>query len=52
MPTQPMIMSQYEQRVTIVRDIVKSHSKISEKAASEIAVHILQVLDTVPEKLR
>jgi hypothetical protein len=52
MATQPMIMSQYEQRVTIVRDIVKSHSKISEKAASEIAVRILQVLDTVPEKLR
>jgi hypothetical protein len=31
---------------------VKSHSKLSEKAAGEIAVHILQVLDTVPEKLR
>jgi hypothetical protein len=42
----------YEQRVQLVQAIVRNHSTLDDKAASELAVHMLHALDTIPEKLR
>ncbi|SFB25209.1 hypothetical protein SAMN05216266_1075 [Amycolatopsis marina] len=42
----------YEQRVKLVQGIVREHSTLDDAAASELAVHMLHALDTIPEKLR
>jgi hypothetical protein len=46
------IETPYERRLVRVRDAVRQHSKLNEKAAAEIAVHVLHALDTIPEKIR
>jgi hypothetical protein len=45
-------LSQYEARLKTVSDIVREHSKLGNKAASDIATHVLHALDTIPEKVR
>ena len=45
-------VSHYDQRVELVADAIKKHAKLGKKAASELAVHILEVIDHVPEKMR
>lgn len=52
MTTEIRFMSRYQQRVKLVRDIVQAHSQFDDKAASEIAVHVLHALDRIPEKVR
>jgi hypothetical protein len=53
MSTKTIIMlSQYEARLKTVSDIVREHSKLGDKAAGDIAVHVLHALDTIPEKVR
>ncbi|MFI5778952.1 DUF6307 family protein [Nocardia sp. NPDC051570] len=42
----------YEQRVARVRDVVLKYSKLDDNAATELAVHMLHALDTIPEKVR
>ncbi len=43
----------YDVRVDIVKDAIKSHSKkMSDEAAGELAVHVLQALNSIPEKVR
>jgi hypothetical protein len=49
-PTQ--IRSPYDQRIELVKDTIKDHSKLGDKAAGELAVHVLHVLNTIPEKVR
>jgi Family of unknown function (DUF6307) len=49
-PTTPH--SPYVQRLELVRDTIKSHSKLGDKAASELAEHVLHVLNSIPEKVR
>ena len=49
---QPFVPSGYEIRLKMVTDAVKAHSKLGEKAANEVAVHVLHSLDTIPEKVR
>lgn len=44
--------SPYVQRLELVRDTITSHSKLGDKAASELAEHILHVLNSIPEKVR
>ena len=44
--------SPYVQRVELVRDTIMSHSKLGDKAASELAEHVLQALNSIPEKVR
>lgn len=46
------MLTQYERRVKIVQDTVKANSQLDDKAASELAVHVLHALDTIPEKVR
>ncbi len=42
----------YEHRVRRVRDSLREHSKLDDTAATELAVHVLHTLDTIPEKIR
>ena len=44
--------SRYDRRVTLVQAIVQEHSKLNEKKALELAVHMVRALDTIPETLR
>ena len=44
--------SPYVLRLELVRDTIRSHSKLGAKAASELAEHILLALNSIPEKLR
>ncbi|WP_164478570.1 DUF6307 family protein [Mycolicibacterium stellerae] len=42
----------YDVRVDIVKDAIKAHSKLDGDAANELAVHVLQALNSIPEKVR
>ena len=42
----------YVQRVELITDTIKNHSKLGDKAASELAVHVLHALNSIPEKVR
>ncbi|MGW3539342.1 DUF6307 family protein [Nocardia niigatensis] len=42
----------YDRRIQRVRDAVRAHSELDDKAAYELAVHVLHALDTIPENIR
>lgn len=42
----------YELRLELVSDTIRAHSKLGDKAASELAVHVLLALNSIPEKVR
>lgn len=42
----------YDLRVELVKDTITAHSKLGDKAASELAVHVLHALNSIPEKMR
>ncbi len=42
----------YDQRVELVKDTITAHSKLDDKAAAELAVHVLHTLNSIPEKMR
>jgi len=42
----------YENRVALVKDTIMGRSKLDDKAADELAVHVLHALDSIPEKMR
>ena len=44
--------SPYVQRLEPVRDTITSHSKLGDKAASELAEHVLDALNSIPERVR
>jgi Family of unknown function (DUF6307) len=44
--------SPYVLRLELVRDTLMSHSKLGDKAASELAEHVLDALNSIPEKMR
>jgi hypothetical protein len=52
MTTDSTVVTRYDLRLNLVRDVVKAHSKLSEQAASELAARMLHALDTVPELVR
>ena len=45
-------VSLYEQRIRLVASALTQNSKLSEKDASDLAVHVLYALDHIPEKVR
>lgn len=45
-------LSRYDQRVKIVKETLRKHSELSDKAAADLAVNVLDVLDHIPEKMR
>jgi len=42
----------YIQRLELVSDTIRAHSKLGDKAARELAVHVLHALNSIPEKMR
>jgi hypothetical protein len=42
----------YDIRVDMVKDTITAHSKIKGQDASELAVHVLHALNSIPEKVR
>ena len=42
----------YVQRLELVKDTIRTHSKLGDKAAGELAVHVLDALNSIPEKVR
>jgi hypothetical protein len=45
-------ISLYERRVKLVADALAGHSKLDEKTAMKVAVHVLYALDHIPEEVR
>jgi len=45
-------VSVHDQRVRLVAQALTKNSKLSEKAATELAKHALYALDHIPEKVR
>jgi len=46
------IRSPYEQRVDLIKDTITTRSKLGDKAARELAEHVLRALNSIPEKMR
>ena len=46
------LRSPYDLRVELVKDTIRTHSKIGDKAAGELAVRVLYALNSIPEKIR
>jgi hypothetical protein len=44
--------SLYHQRVRLVADAVRRHTKLSEEDALDLAVHVLHTIDHIPDKVR
>jgi len=45
-------VSIHEQRVQLVAQVITKNSKLGDKAATELATHVLYALDHIPEKVR
>lgn len=45
-------MSRDDRRVKLVKDTLRKHSDLSEKVAVNLAGHVLDVLNPIPEKVR
>ena len=52
MTSATLLRSPYDRRVDLVKDAITAHSKLSDKAAAELAVHVLHALNSIPEKIR
>ena len=51
--TSPAVhVSPYERRVQLVTATITERSELTEKAATELAGHVLYALDHIPEKVR
>ena len=44
--------SLYDQRVALVARALTQNSKLEEKAAMDLAAHVLRAIDHIPEKVR
>ena len=42
----------YENRLKLVQDTMTMYSVLDDDAASKLAVHVLDALDSIPEKIR
>ena len=45
-------VSMYDLRVTMVQKALKEHSKLDDKTTFDLAEHVLDALDHIPEKAR
>lgn len=52
MTSPTMLRTPYTHRLELVKDAIKTHSKLGDKAAGELAEHILHTLNSIPEKVR
>ncbi len=46
------IRSPYENRVKLVQDTLTTYSALDQEGAGKLAVEVLRVLDSIPEKVR
>jgi Family of unknown function (DUF6307) len=42
----------YEIRLQLITDTISAHSKLGNDAAGKLAEHVLDVLNSIPEKVR
>ena len=47
-----VFVSRYDQRVALVRDVLKTETGLSESACRALAVRLLRLIDEAPEKIR
>jgi hypothetical protein len=52
MITDSKLRSPYEVRIDLVQETIKAHSPLDDVAARELAVQVLLVLNSIPEKIR
>ncbi|MGV0794358.1 DUF6307 family protein [Mycolicibacterium sp. XJ1819] len=52
MSTPTELRTPYTKRVELVAETIKAHSKLGDKAASELAVQVLHTLNSIPEQIR
>ena len=52
MAVETVYISHYDRRVRLVADALTKNSKITNEAAVELAKHVLNALDHIPEKIR
>ncbi|MGY4653824.1 DUF6307 family protein [Mycobacterium sp. URHB0021] len=52
MASPTVLQTPYITRLELVADTIQAHSKLGDKAASDLAVHILHALNSIPEKMR
>jgi hypothetical protein len=52
MTTPTPLRTPYIQRLEMVTDTIQAHTKLGDKAASDLAVHVLHALNSIPEKMR
>lgn len=52
MTTEAAFASRYDQRVRMVRDVLKENTELSDTACQALAVRLLHTMDTIPEQMR
>lgn len=52
MAIETVYISRYDQRVKLVADALTQNSKLTDDAAVDLAKHVLNALDHIPEKIR
>jgi uncharacterized protein DUF6307 len=52
MAIETVYVSIYDRRVRLVADAIVQNSKLADEAAVELAKHVLDALDHIPEKVR
>jgi hypothetical protein len=52
MTTDSKLRSPYEVRIDLVQETVKANSSLDDDAARKLAVQVLLVLNSIPEKIR
>lgn len=52
MTSSTALRTPYIQRVEMVAETIKAHSKLGDEAARELAVHVLHALNSIRENIR
>jgi len=52
MTTETALVSRYELRVKLVRDVLKENTKLSDSESRALAVRLLHTMDSIPERVR
>jgi hypothetical protein len=52
MASPTILRSPYDRRVDLVKDAITANSKLGDDAAGKLAVHVLEALNSIPEKVR
>ena len=52
MTSPALFRTPYDVRLELVKATITAHSNVGDKAASELAVHVLHALNSIPEKMR